>query len=119
MTLEDFKNDYDWKTIFMAGDYIEHNMVGGVDQAGNPTTREVRAFKMEDVAEIVAIDNGYNDGDDWVGVFKTHDGVFLYVKAGCDYTGWDCQASASAEWHTDLEQCKAMIGEEERKRLFP
>lgn len=119
MTLDEFKNDYDWRTIFMEGDYKESNMMGGVDSASNPTTREVRSFTMSDIVEVVAADNGERDAVSWVGVFKTADGAYLYVSAGCDYTGWDCQASSSAEWHTDLEQCKAMIHENERLRLFP
>lgn len=119
LSLEEFKADGDWQTIFMEGGRQEPNMRGGVDEAGNPTTREVRAFKMSDVTKVIATAEGENDGPEWVGLFKTRDGIYLFVKAGCDYTGWDCQASCVAEWHTNLRQCKAMIDDESRERLFP
>lgn len=118
MTLEEFKSDYDWRTIFMEGAYQEPNMKGGVDKAGNPTTREVRAFVMSDITEVLAISEGANDVEEWLGLFRTIDGVYLFVAAGCDYTGWDCQASSSAEWHTDPGQAKAMLSNEQRSRLF-
>lgn len=45
-------------------------------------------FKREDVAFVVAADDGENDGDDWVAVFLLYDGRFACLRAGCDYTGW-------------------------------
>ena len=116
MTLEQLKDDFNWKNIYFF--LLLENLTGGVDQAGNPTTRQVRAFQFDDIAQIVALSNGDNDGPSWLGLFETHDNCYLYVEAGCDYTGWDCQANASAEWHTDLEQAKAMIPQENRKRLL-
>lgn len=49
---------------------------------------EPRAYDREDVAEIIAIVDGDNDGPDWLGVFVMTDGVYLVIRAGCDYTGW-------------------------------
>ena len=49
----------------------------------------VAVFTMEDVKRVIAVRQGENDADDWLGVFELHDGRFAYLKAGCDYTGWD------------------------------
>ena len=62
-------NTYDWRSAF---DYAP--------------------FSTDDVAEILYYEEGYNDGDSWVGVFKLKDGKFGYVDAWCDYTGWDCRS---------------------------
>ncbi len=35
------------------------------------------AVFRKDVVEILAAVNGYNDGDEWVGVFRMKDGRFL------------------------------------------
>jgi hypothetical protein len=120
MTLEQFRDDGDWRTIFMdVRDTSGGNLLGGVDSASNPTTREVRSFKMSDVAEVIAVANGEKDELSWIGLFRTVGGFYLFVEAWCDYTGWDCQSGASAEWHTDLDQAKAMISDGSRARLFP
>ncbi len=42
-----------------------------------------------DVAEVVAAANGDNDGPNWIGVFRLHDGRWLVASGGCDATGWD------------------------------
>jgi hypothetical protein len=51
-------------------------------------------FGVDDVAEILATDDGENDERQWVGVFRLTNGQFAFVEGGCDYTGWDCQSSA-------------------------
>lgn len=47
----------------------------------------------EDVVEIIAVEEGQNDGPHWIGVFRLRDGRYASLDAGCDYTGWDCQAN--------------------------
>lgn len=49
---------------------------------------EYSDFPASEVKRTIAFSNGYNDGDNWVGVFELKDGCFGYVEAGCDYTGW-------------------------------
>jgi len=46
-------------------------------------------FTRECVKEIVAIEEGENDGDYWIAIFELVSGLFLVLEAGCDYTGWD------------------------------
>ena len=70
------------------------------------------------VSEVLAMAEGENDGDNWVGVFRTKGGAFLYVTAGCDYTGWDCQASGSHETRRTLEQLvRECCTDDDRRRL--
>jgi hypothetical protein len=45
-------------------------------------------FTRDDVVRIVAMAEGENDGDAWIGVFELGDGRFACLRAWCDYTGW-------------------------------
>jgi hypothetical protein len=79
MTLDEFRSDYDWGEVFK---YARPACpVPGSPASADPFTRG-------DVAEILGIANGDNDGPDWVGVFRLNDGRIAAVIAGCDYTGW-------------------------------
>jgi hypothetical protein len=80
-TIESFKESYDWKEA-----------VG------------YAPFSMDSIAEIVACEEGENDGETWVAVVKLDDGKFGFVEAGCDYTGWDCQASGEGYVCDALEE---------------
>ncbi len=50
------------------------------------------SFTREDVAEILGIQEGENDGLDWIVYGLLKDGRYFIASGGCDYTGWDCQA---------------------------
>lgn len=72
----------------------------------------------EAVAEVVAAADGCHDGDNWVGVFKLKDGRFLYVSAGCDYTGWDCRAGGHGDTRPTLDEVvRELCGDDDRARL--
>ena len=57
------------------------------------------------INKLIMCQQGYNDGPDWIWFVTTevpegqHDyhnmGDSWILQGGCDYTGWDCQASAS------------------------
>jgi hypothetical protein len=88
-------DDYDWKEAFEYADFL-----------------------ITDVVEIIAMEEGDNDGDDWIGVFKLSNGQFAWLSAGCDYTGWDCQATGdSAICNTLDELLRGYVGEQNAKRL--
>ena len=109
MTLEALEG-YDWDCAF------KEAML-----PSNPLTREVsdRRYTPADVVRIVAAEEGENDGRDWIGVFELNDGRFLTVRAGCDYTGWDCRAGGSSEWTNTEAEAIACLTPEERERLGP
>jgi DNA-binding CsgD family transcriptional regulator len=74
LTVEELKQDYDWIEAFS---YASE-------------------FTLDDVREIKGAVAGYNDGDDWIIWGRLRDDRWFCLKAGCDYTGWDCKASGSS-----------------------
>jgi len=84
--------DSDWRQAFKyAGEWAG----AGSDStscpriAGSlPDAPDAAPATRADVKRVIAMDEGDNEGPDWVGVFELWDGRFLYVEAGCDYTGW-------------------------------
>ena len=106
--------DYDWGCAFQcAGETVsEDARWDGVNPTSQFNTASVSPvlnsgcdtapFTREDVAEILAIADGENDGPNWIGLFKLKDGRYAYLTAGCDYTGWDCQSGGNAWVDTDL-----------------
>ncbi len=75
-------------------------------------------FEREDVVEIISKAEGAHDEDNWVGVFKLRDGRYGYLTAGCDYTGWDCQAGGAGEIRDTLDAIIIECCEDDdRKRL--
>ena len=55
---------------------------GPLDPDAEPVTRK-------DVKKILALSEGENNELSWLGVFDLWDGRYLFLEAGCDYTGWD------------------------------
>jgi hypothetical protein len=55
-------------------------------------------YAREDIAEVLAVWQGENDGDDWRWILRLNDGRFVYLKGGCDYTGWDCRSYAESRF---------------------
>jgi len=83
-------DDYDWKEVF---EYANPTVCekghthGPAAIIGDQVS--TASFSREDVIRVIAMENGENDGDTWVGVFELRDGRFASIRAGCDYTGWD------------------------------
>lgn len=76
------------------------------------------AWNPDQVQEIIATSCGENDGANWLMVVKLKDGRLSFLSAGCDYTGWDCQAGGSSQEYNSLEELIRMgLGKEERDRL--
>jgi hypothetical protein len=80
MTLEELKEDYDWQQAFC---YSQ--------------------FTFQDVKNVIALEEGYNDGESWVIVVELNNGTFGYIDAWCDYTGWDCRAGGDSGVYDTLE----------------
>lgn len=70
------------------------------------------------VAEVIASSEGENDGANWLLVVKLADGRYSFLSAGCDYTGWDCQAGGHSEERDSLaELVRFGMGQDDRERL--
>ena len=82
-------NNYDWMCAF------EYAGEVGPGYGKNSVTSVLGSiaktdpFTRKDVVEILYMREGENDGPDWLGLFRLRDGRYAYLKAGCDYTGWD------------------------------
>lgn len=48
-----------------------------------------------EIAATIAASEGENDESNWIAIVRLADGRLAFVDAGCDYTGWDCQAWGS------------------------
>lgn len=111
----DILNDGDWEQVFAfagGGGYGEPNIQCISDGCS------MENFGREDVSRIYGIKCGENDGEYWRIYGKLKDGRFFSIEAGCDYTGWDCQAGGSA-WVSSTK--KGIISEgltEEARRVF-
>lgn len=87
-----WREEYDWREAFV--------------YAGTIRTAyqcDPAPFGLDDVAEALHAVNGENDGPSWLMVGKLKDGRYFFLDAGCDYTGWDCQASGDAQVADTLE----------------
>lgn len=72
----------------------------------------------EDLAEVVALSEGEHDERDWLCVGRVKDDLYVLVRAGCDYTGWDCQSGGDTEFAATLpDLIRWAMSQEERERL--
>ena len=60
-------------------------------------------FSIEDINRVLAVWQGENYGDDWRWILALNSGKFVFLQGGCDYTGWDCQSSASSVIADDIK----------------
>ena len=51
-------------------------------------------FNVNDIEKVLAVYEGYNEGDSWHWVLELKTNTFVYLTGWCDYTGWDCQSDA-------------------------
>ena len=62
----------------------------------------------DDVTRVLWEQEGENDGENWAALCLLADGRWGFVEAGCDYTGWDCQAWGESAVAGDLEELLTM-----------
>lgn len=116
ISLENLLTDYDWGEVF--ADVSSGNTDKTTEPVPPGSVVDTSPASREDVAEILAAVNGENDGSDWLGLFLLKDGRYLVASGGCDYTGWDCQASNyMAVAHTLEDVLHFGLTSSERERL--
>ena len=108
-------DDYNWAEAFS---------YAGEPGYGTPDVNSIEEgcskdfFTREDVKKIYGIQEGENDAEPWRIYGKLKDGRFFYLEAGCDYTGWDCQANGRA-WVSSTKRNIIKNGlTEEARRIF-
>ncbi len=106
--LQEFKDDYDWQEAFAYG----------TPQPTQGYTGSLEPFAIADVEHIYHASEGENDVSEWMVVARLRDGRFIYLEAGCDYTGWDCQAWGQTWVAEDMENLLRWgLTEEARERF--
>jgi|SRR5579871_2845118 len=110
-------NDYNWAEVFGEGEggnctpIIPNRLV-------TDTKTPITTFSREDVVKIYGMVEGEHDGPDWVVYGKLKDGRYFVARGGCDYTGWDCQASNSGDVaSTKNSLIRYGMSENERERF--
>jgi hypothetical protein len=117
MTLDELKDSWNWAEAF--GEGSGGNCDATVEAAVPGDDISLDLVRRADVVRIVASIDGENEGPDWAGIFELADGRFAAVEAGCDYTGWDCQAdNRIAVARTEEAAVRYGLGDDNRRRLF-
>jgi hypothetical protein len=101
---------YDWREAFQAAYWVDPQPPGAnINKA---------SFDTNDVAEIIAIVEGENAGDEWVACGRLNDGRYFSLRAWCDFTGWDCQSGGGSDVALTLDDTiRFGLTEGERARL--
>ena len=55
-----------------------------------------QSFNLLNVDKVLAVIEGENDKRDWHWVVRLKNHHLVYLRGGCDYTGWDCQSWADS-----------------------
>ena len=110
-------DDWDWAEVF--GEGGGGNCTAIIPNKQPPTAAvSPDTFSREDVSQIFAMEDGENDGPDWIIYGLLKDGRFFAARGGCDYTGWDCQASNSGDVALTREDIERFgLSDDERYRF--
>jgi len=96
-----------WERVSRMGDYdlaAAFSNNGGIEQ-------------LEGLAMVIATIYGENDGAPWHWLLAFFDGRYAYATGGCDYTGWDCQSSASIHFASTQDEALA-LADQDARRVF-
>jgi hypothetical protein len=109
--LREIREDYDWKQAFEFAARPQWCL-------GDEVKLPADAVTPATVARVIAYEQGENDGDSWIIVGECVDGNHFYLHAGCDYTGWDCQAGGECVVSTSMQRLITFgLDDEARDRL--
>lgn len=82
---------YDWDQAFAAAG-IEEGHISADIRPAREASVPLTPFERRDIKTLVGYAEGENDGPNWLALGELWDGRWFFLSAGCDYTGWDCQA---------------------------
>lgn len=89
-----------------------------VDADGAPATLQPLTLEQFENADVLRFSDGENDGADWLALYLLPDGRYVIAAAGCDCSGWDCQAGGWAVVSESLpDLVRWGMTEEVRQRL--
>lgn len=102
-------DDYDWAEVFAFASGGKGGCNSGVPMVCAGSQCADTPFDRSDVGQILHLRTGENDGNTWIVVGQLDDSRWFLIEAGCDYTGWDCQAGGQA-WVSDSLQNLEQFG---------
>lgn len=110
---------YDWTYVFSWSSNM--NRSGNGCSAPEPAAPGIEIscepFDESNVVELFGCVEGENDGPDWIAYGRLDDGRFFSIRAGCDYTGWDCRSGGSSNVAPTKELIEKLgLSDEERAR---
>ena len=109
-------DDYNWAEVF--GEGSGGNCTAITPQPAPGYEGSITTFSREDVKTILGMSEGERDEREWVIYGKLNDGRYFVARGGCDYTGWDCQASNSGDVAaTKKDIVRFGLTQEERSRF--
>lgn len=73
-------------------------------------------YGVDDIAEVLAVWEGQNDGDSWRWILRLNDDRFVFLQGSCDYTGWDCQSWAASVFAAGAIEVLALGMSEQQDR---
>jgi hypothetical protein len=111
-------DDHDWKEAFGYAGEPGTNGHADVRPHLPGAVISLAPFTREDVASIYVSVVGENDGPPWRMVGRLTDGRWFYLEAGCDYTGWDCQAGGCATVAPIFDDCIRFACTEEARQVL-
>lgn len=118
-TLDNWKDDFDWIAAFeYAGPTLNKYGANGSPKVQAVGPCDVSPFTPNDVVEVYKMAEGENDGPSWIMWGQLNDGRHFFLEAGCDYTGWDCQAGGTAYVSTDRNRLVATAMDADARRRF-
>ncbi len=116
--IEQLKEGYDWKCAFEYAGEPGDDGSADIREAPPGSDVSLQPFSREDVIKIIGISKGENDELNWLCAGKLKDGRWFFLSAGCDSTGWDCQAGGQAiVTKTKKELLRYGISKEEKARI--
>jgi hypothetical protein len=71
-------------------------------------------FRFDQIEKVILAIEGENDSYDWLLLVELKGGGFGALRAGCDYTGWDCQAGGDSGIFETLEQTRNWLAKDSR-----
>jgi hypothetical protein len=75
-------------------------------------------FTIGDVVGIQHIREGENETMDWICIGQLKDGRWFNLEAGCDYTGWDCEANGQVVVADSYDVLMRLGCKQETRSLF-
>lgn len=87
-----------WREGYEWGRKLESRFPGQDAADFSYAVREHDAGPVENgtIIDLRMVQQGENDGPDWIWHVTFSNGERWTLQGGCDYTGWDCQSHA--EW---------------------